>query len=570
MKKLLCLLWLSLMAAMALNTLAEGMEIPSEPDEPIVAASPVDEAAEEVEFELGGEPDLEAAPEENLAEDAIDGEAEGEPGIVEYAPELGEVAANEAMFSEFLAEDALPDEIEAFEAPEPIAESAIPEAQEAPALEVAGVDTGYALMAAAPSMTPIKLKISKRCTRRIFAGVPYQIKVRGRAIKGCTSRNPAVATVTEGGLLTPLRPGRAKITVKTRKKKIVMTVKVASSPAPTRARARIEGGAFLLSWDKARYATGYLIQSSPDDVHWTDALTVGGNVATANISAAVTGPGFFRVVTLLGDHAGGVSAGVSVLGPVRDLKVICEESFLQGPTDRLNITWEGTVGATAYNVYRATLPSEDYQLIGTTPNTFFADIRAATQLYAYRVQPVCGSIQVPLSAPVTLWTGMQDNVLPPANMTSETGIILVVNKQAQVVTAYGQDAAGAYTVPIRHMICSSGSVYDRTKNGTYTLKPREGEWYRYPSGVYIRYPSIYRDGYYFHSPLYSAKKHIMSGTVGKLGTRQSLGCIRLKMRDAQWVYENCPAGTRVYICDGMKRFALKKAIKPRKVTVKGF
>lgn len=31
----------------------------------------------------------------------------------------------------------------------------------------------------------------------------------------------------------------------------------------------------------------------------------------------------------------------------------------------------------------------------------------------------------------------------------------------------------------------------------------------------------------------------------KLGTKASLGCIRLKVEDAKWIYDNCIPGTKV-------------------------
>ena len=121
------------------------------------------------------------------------------------------------------------------------------------------------------------------------------------------------------------------------------------------------------------------------------------------------------------------------------------------------------------------------------------------------------------------------------------------------------------------MICSTGLVYDSTKNGTYTLKARGGEWHHYSStNTYIRWPSIYRSGYYFHSPLYHGDKTINGSAVKRLGKRGSQGCIRLTVRDAKWVYDYCGAGTAVYICDGKKLPNLNKALKAKKVEVKGF
>ena len=38
--------------------------------------------------------------------------------------------------------------------------------------------------------------------------------------------------------------------------------------------------------------------------------------------------------------------------------------------------------------------------------------------------------------------------------------------------------------------------------------------------------------------------------IYNLGTKRSLGCIRLTVIDAKWLYDNCPRGTKVEIYDG--------------------
>ena len=51
--------------------------------------------------------------------------------------------------------------------------------------------------------------------------------------------------------------------------------------------------------------------------------------------------------------------------------------------------------------------------------------------------------------------------------------------------------------------------------------------------------------------------HIFSATgssleteeYNKLGSVASLGCIRMAVRDVKWIYDNCPAGTKVTIYD---------------------
>ena len=163
-------------------------------------------------------------------------------------------------------------------------------------------------------------------------------------------------------------------------------------------------------------------------------------------------------------------------------------------------------------------------------------------------------------------------MLPPKGLDSDAGIILVVNKKAQVTTAYVKDEKGRYTIPLRHMICTTGRVYERTRNGTYVIESRKGEWYTYPGerGDTIRWPTVYRSGYYFHSPLCNRNHSIRGSSVRQLGRRGSAGCVRLKVRDAEWVYHHCPNGTVVYICDGAAKDALKDRLYPKDVSVKGF
>ena len=554
----------------------EGVELESEQVDPAVEElGEIDlftGGAEQPKGEAvgGGEPpEAPVAVPEDVREDAqtepapqtstVPGEVEQPEG---EAPDEG----SELGFAVMASEPALEG------APEATPEAAQEDAQTEPEPQatVAPDDAGEPepLVIFGDAMEPRIINLKKKATRTVYIGVPYQIKVSGKAVKKCKSASKKIARVTNSGLLTPKKKGKTKITVKSGKKTIVLTVNVKKSPAPQSLKASASNGSFALSWGAAKVSTGYLVQISEDSKNWEDYKVL--TETSLDITPAATGTRYFRVKTILGDHFGGCSGVVSILKPVTKIKVVCEEAALSGPTDKLNITWSGTVGATAYEVYRAVLPSEDYQLIGTTTKTYYADRRTATTLYSYRVRAIFGEVKTALSAPANLWTGVQTNVLPPANITSSTGIVLLVNKKAQVVTAYVKDASGKYTIPLRHMLCSTGRVYGRTKNGTYKLKARKGEWYRYPSGVYIRYPSIYRDGYYFHSPLYNANKTIRSSTVYKLGSRQSLGCVRLKVRDAEWVYKHCKTGTTVYICDGKNRSSLRKAIKPRNVKVKGF
>lgn len=497
-----------------------------------------------------------------LAEEALTVEAEP---IGSEAPEevieevIGELSAPEP------SEDASASEIFDEETSTAVAE--LPEAALAQANETPEVDPAPMFDEAIAAKS---ISIKKSAKKTVYLEVPYVLKVKG-GIKSVKSSASSVATAAKDGTLTLSKKGKAKLTIKTGKgKKFTVTLTVKAAPAPTDLKAKTSGTSMKLSWTEAPYATRYLVQQSANGNEWTDYKVVDASHRSLDISDAATPSGWFRVVAILGDHFGGASAPLQVLGPLTSVKVICQESYSNGPTDHMNVVWKGCDGATEYIVYHAALPSDHFVEIGRTTKSYFPVTRSATKLDAYKVKPVFGSVEMPESDAVTLWTGVQDNVLPPSSLTSGTGIILLVNKKAQVVTAYGKDAKGKYTIPLRHMICSSGKDYDRTKNGTFKLRSREGEWYKYPSGCYIRWPSTYRDGYYFHSVLYKSKKKIYSNTIDDLGTRQSLGCVRLKVLDAKWVYKHCPKGTTVYICDGKKLNKLKSALYPKTVKVSGF
>ncbi len=340
------------------------------------------------------------------------------------------------------------------------------------------------------------------------------------------------------------------------------------SVAPATEFSLAVSGEIHLAWKPGKYATGVTLERADSATGpWTTVEASIGETAYT-LAAQNAKAQFFRLVSEFNGTASGVSAVRAAFEPLGDVRVICEESYTTGPTNKLNVVWNESVGASGYAVYRAQLPSDTYEQVAQTTETYYPDTRLPTAIHAYKVRPIYGSVQGELSKAVTLLSHMPGNVLPDPEGTSASGIVLVVNKKAQVVTAYIKDQDGEYTLALRHMICSTGKVYDRTPNGVYVMASRKGEWYRYPSGVYIRYPSIYKSGLFFHSVLYSSSRSVMSSTVGKLGTRQSLGCVRLKVSDAKWVYDHCTNGTRVEIIDGKSISALRTALKARNVKVK--
>ncbi|MBQ8507531.1 MAG: murein L,D-transpeptidase [Clostridia bacterium] len=126
---------------------------------------------------------------------------------------------------------------------------------------------------------------------------------------------------------------------------------------------------------------------------------------------------------------------------------------------------------------------------------------------------------------------------------------LVVDVSEQRTYAYQWNGSN-YGTCVREMICSTGLNDTPTPLGTYQAagSTGTGEWYWF--GAYNCYAKwAYRivGGILFHSVIYSKGKKLNQTSVRKLGRKASHGCIRLKVEDAKWIYDTCPAGTTVVV-----------------------
>lgn len=124
-----------------------------------------------------------------------------------------------------------------------------------------------------------------------------------------------------------------------------------------------------------------------------------------------------------------------------------------------------------------------------------------------------------------------------------------INRQQNVVTVYSLDKEGYYTVPVKAMCCSVSSD-DTTPEGLFTTSDRF-EWALLEGGVYGQYAYKIVGGILFHSVPYKSYGHdkLETWEFNKLGTGASLGCIRLCVADAKWIFYHCEAGTQVNIFD---------------------
>lgn len=148
---------------------------------------------------------------------------------------------------------------------------------------------------------------------------------------------------------------------------------------------------------------------------------------------------------------------------------------------------------------------------------------------------------------------------------------LIVDVTWQVVMAFTKDENGEYTVPVRYMLCSTGSSKNGlTRIGTFPLKECRLRFGTFASGDFsAQYWTLIVSRTYFHSVVYhrgarNGQKDLNSLYVDKylkLGSQDSHGCIRLPVPDARWIFYNCAYGTEVEIRQGSKNDTATKAIR---------
>ena len=121
---------------------------------------------------------------------------------------------------------------------------------------------------------------------------------------------------------------------------------------------------------------------------------------------------------------------------------------------------------------------------------------------------------------------------------------------------YAKDDDGDYTALVKTFVASLGN---NTPLGIFKTDAKI-ETLALKGGVYGHYTVRFLKsrGMWFHSVPYFSKPSVDENgnkhwdnleyeEYNKLGTLASLGCIRLAVRDAKWIYSNIPNGTIVEI-----------------------
>ena len=147
--------------------------------------------------------------------------------------------------------------------------------------------------------------------------------------------------------------------------------------------------------------------------------------------------------------------------------------------------------------------------------------------------------------------GADGSEIASAVMAGESPYCILVNRAQNTVTVYGVGTDGRYSIPVRAMVCSAGSSGHSTPLGSFSTSDRY-EWRNMVDGTWGQYATRFNRSILFHSVCYKKTDpaSLITEEYNVLGGFASLGCIRLQVADAKWIYDNCPKGTRVTVFDG--------------------
>jgi len=132
----------------------------------------------------------------------------------------------------------------------------------------------------------------------------------------------------------------------------------------------------------------------------------------------------------------------------------------------------------------------------------------------------------------------------PVGMLTEYRLNISLEDQRVYVYKLGDDKQ--YSL-VNTFLCSTG-LYGPTPAGVFTTTGPARRWHYFKEfDIWAQYAYSIEGDYLFHSVLFKKRGGSPTSSVWALGHKASHGCVRLSVKNAKWVYQNCKRGTVVTI-----------------------
>lgn len=130
---------------------------------------------------------------------------------------------------------------------------------------------------------------------------------------------------------------------------------------------------------------------------------------------------------------------------------------------------------------------------------------------------------------------------------------------------YGRSENGKYDRLVKTFVASTGKN-NASPLGVWTVDKRyQWRWAEMIGGAQAQYVTRITGPYLMHSvPYYTRHENALKWEeFNKLGQQASMGCVRLQLADAKWIYENVTTGTKVEIYHGSLPEGVVKPVVPK-------
>ncbi len=144
-------------------------------------------------------------------------------------------------------------------------------------------------------------------------------------------------------------------------------------------------------------------------------------------------------------------------------------------------------------------------------------------------------------------------VIPGTTPTNTTEVgsspyYIYVEKGSYTLSVYSKDESGAYTKLQKAFRITIGKDSTQTPTGSFELSESK-RWLELSGGNYVQYASSFGNGLSISSALYDADdvNTLVRESYISIGKKSTAGRIYAATEAAKWIYDNCPAGTKIEI-----------------------